>query len=66
MKDKLVSADLETNPKTNDPLWFDTLQAARTALLAKGLLKNNSRRGLWEITAKGIRYYKIKEKTTRP
>jgi hypothetical protein len=42
---------LKSDP--NHPRWNNTAQWARNTMVAEGLLKNNSPRGVWEITAAG-------------
>lgn len=54
MKDQLRDVDhqsLKSDP--GHPRWNNTAQWARNTMVADGLLKNNSPRGVWEITAAG-------------
>ena len=49
-------ADRELLPsakKDDDLRWRNTAQWARVELVAEGLMKQNSRRGLWEISEEG-------------
>lgn len=39
----------------NEPRWRNTAQWARYRMIRNGLLKNDSKRGVWEITKKGRR-----------
>jgi hypothetical protein len=48
--------DVDYQPLKSDPSrprWNNTAQWARNTMVADGLLKNNSPRGVWEITAAG-------------
>jgi hypothetical protein len=45
------SQSLKSDPTR--PRWNNTAQLARNTMVADGLLKNNSPRGVWEITAAG-------------
>lgn len=48
--------DVDHQPLKSDPRhprWNNTAQWARDSMVRDGLLKNNSPRGLWEITAAG-------------
>jgi hypothetical protein len=54
MKDQLREVDyqsLKSDP--GHPRWHNTAQWARNTMVREGLLKNNSPRGVWEITAAG-------------
>lgn len=57
MKDQLRDVDwqpLQKDPKT--PRWENTAMWARYNLIKQGLLRNDSPRGMWEITEAGRRY----------
>jgi len=57
MQDKLRDVDFE--PLTSDPdmpRWKNTAQWARNAMVKKGLLRNDSPRGVWEISEAGVRF----------
>jgi len=57
MKDVLVSFDLE-KLSTGIPRWNNTANWERLKMIKDGLLKNDSPRGIWEITEKGEIYLK--------
>jgi hypothetical protein len=62
MKDRLRDVDhqsLKSDP--THPRWNNTAQWARNAMVADGLLKNNSPRGVWEITAAGKQHLRKSE-----
>lgn len=40
----------------NKPRWYNTAQWARNTMVEDGLLKKSSPRGIWELTAEGVRY----------
>ncbi len=51
--------DVDFEPLTSDPdtpRWKNTAQWARNAMVRKGLLRNDSPRGVWEISAAGVRF----------
>ncbi|WP_058866072.1 winged helix-turn-helix domain-containing protein [Chloracidobacterium thermophilum] len=51
--------DVDFEPLTSDPdmpRWKNTAQWARKAMVKKGLLRNDSPRGFWEISAAGVRF----------
>ncbi len=57
MRSKLKDVDFE--PLTSDPdtpRWKNTAQWARNAMVRKGLLRNDSPRGVWEISTAGVRF----------
>ncbi len=57
MKDKLNEYDLQGLPSNpSQKRWENAAQWCRITLVSKGLLSNNSPRGIWEITAEGIKY----------
>jgi len=58
MKDKLSQIDLELLSSGNDYRWRNTAQWARNTMVNEGLLRNDSPRGIWEITEKGKIYLK--------
>lgn len=54
MKGKLKACDYEplaSDPK--NPRWRNATQWARNSMVHEGLLKNDSPRGIWEISEKG-------------
>jgi hypothetical protein len=57
MKDQLRDVDYESlKSDPTHPRWNNTAQWARNTMVTNGLLKNNSPRGVWEITAAGKEY----------
>lgn len=51
--------DVDYDPLASDPempRWRNAAQWARNSLVKKGLMKSNSRRGVWEVSAKGIQW----------
>lgn len=56
MKGILNSLDLEKLPSGGDIRWRNTAQWARYTMITDGLLKNDSPRGIWEISEKGKDY----------
>ena len=57
MKDQLQDVDhqpLESEP--GKPRWYNTAQWARNLMVNSGLLRNDSPRGTWEVTADGSQY----------
>ena len=58
MKDILNKVDLELLPSGTDYRWRNTAQWARNTMVNEGLLRNDSPRGIWEITEKGKIYLK--------
>lgn len=57
MKDVLVPFDLE-KVSTGVPRWYNTAQWERNKMVNEGLLRNDSPRGIWEISEKGSKYLK--------
>jgi hypothetical protein len=54
MKDQLRDVDhLSLKSDPGHPRWNNTAQWARNTMVVEGLLKNNSPRGVWEITVAG-------------
>jgi hypothetical protein len=49
----LTDVDLQKLPSGVDTRWRNAAQWVRFALVKEGLLKSDSPRGIWEITAKG-------------
>jgi hypothetical protein len=67
MKGQLRDVDYE--PLKSDPSrprWNNTAQWARNTMVAEGLLKNNSPRGVWEITAAGRKELRASESVAAP
>ncbi|NOX56036.1 MAG: hypothetical protein GXP27_16660 [Planctomycetes bacterium] len=59
MKDSLREVDFE--PLASDPRlprWRNAAQWARHSMVREGLLKNDSPRGIWEITELGRQYFR--------
>ena len=54
LKSRLSEADLE-KLDNGIPRWVKTLQMLRTPLMKKGVLKRNSERGIWELTARYLK-----------
>lgn len=53
----LKEVDFEPVGSSPDtPRWTNTAAWARNTLVEKGLLRNDSRRGIWEISDSGIRF----------
>jgi restriction system protein len=51
--------DVDFEPLTSDPdmpRWKNTAQWARNAMVKQGLLRNDSLRGVWEISEAGVRF----------
>ncbi len=53
MKDRLLPVDLAPLPSGREIRWQNTVAWCRHLLIKEGLLKNNSPRGLWEISERG-------------
>lgn len=53
MESRFNETDRQTLP-TGQVRWRNTAQWERHAMVQEGLLKKDSPRGLWELTAKGI------------
>jgi hypothetical protein len=58
MADDLSPDDREPLPSTGLPRWENTSQFARYSMVRGGLLKPDSPRGTWAISAKGIEHLK--------
>jgi restriction system protein len=58
MANVLSHDDREQLPSTGLPRWENTTQFARYSMVRGGLLKPDSPRGTWAISAKGIEYLK--------
>lgn len=57
MKGVLKQVDYEPLPSQPETTrWYNTAQWARNTMVKEGLLKSNSRWGIWEITEAGRRY----------
>ena len=57
MQGTLQKADYETLPSTpTTPRWYNTAQWARNSMVKEGLLHDDSRRGIWEISEDGLAY----------
>lgn len=57
MEQRFTSLDLAPLPSNTQVLrWWNTAQWARNEMVNNGLLRNDSPRGIWEITEKGRRY----------
>jgi len=53
---KLTKFDLEELPSGGDVRWRNTAQWERERMKREGLLRNDSPRGIWEISDKGVAY----------
>ena len=58
MADILSRDDRESLPSTGLPRWENTTQFARYSMVRGGLLKPDSPRGTWAISAKGMEHLK--------
>jgi len=58
MADVLSPDDRKPLPSTGVPRWENTTQFSRYSMVRVGLLKPDSPRGTWGISAKGIEYLK--------
>ncbi|NLX96721.1 MAG: hypothetical protein GXY83_11140 [Rhodopirellula sp.] len=56
MAETLGPDDRKPLPSTGLPRWENTTQFARHSMVRSGLLKSDSRRGLWEISPKGLEH----------
>lgn len=57
VKDQLADVDLESLPsKPTQIRWRNTAQWARNSLVKEGLMRDDSRRGIWEISDAGRRF----------
>ncbi len=56
MADVLSPDDRRPLPSSGMPRWENTTQFARYSLVRAGLLKPNSQRGTWAISAKGVEH----------
>jgi len=57
MKGRLTKADYESVPSGEERQWRNLARWERKNMVRKRLLKDNSPRGIWEITDKGRNYY---------
>lgn len=53
MKDELNSYDLSSLPQTKTPRWRNTAQWTRNAMREEGLIRGDTKRGVWGISEKG-------------
>ena len=53
MKDQLSNVDYQPLPKTGEARWRNTAMWARKRLVQGDLLRGDSPRGVWELSAKG-------------
>jgi len=56
MEDVFVPADLEELSSLQEKRWRNTAQWARAKMIKEGLLREDSPRGVWEISEKGREY----------
>lgn len=63
MKNIFTKYDYELLPSGNSIRWKNTAQWTRFQMIQQGLLSKDSEFGVWEITKKGIEFYK-KQKST--
>lgn len=62
MKDRLKDVDHERLPSTPSTMrWQNAAQWARQALVDQGLMKNNSPRGIWELSDAGQEYLRTND-----
>lgn len=57
LKRKLSEVDYEVLPSGTDIRWKNRAGWERAELVHEGFMKKDSPRGIWEITAKGRKYY---------
>lgn len=56
--------DLDYDPLASNPdmpRWKNAAQWARNSMVKEGLLRNDSPRGVWQISEAGIRYLRGEE-----
>lgn len=58
--DELKDVDYEPLPSSGMLRWRNTAQWARNSMVNEGLMKHDSKRGTWEISAKGRTHLKSK------
>ena len=66
---KSILKDVDYEPLTSMPdmpRWKNSTQWARNSLVKEGLLKDNSPRGVWEISEAGRKYYSSGSNDARP
>jgi hypothetical protein len=57
MKNKLNDYDkVKASPKSQDIRWINTAHWERHKMVKEGLLSDNSKRGIWEITEEGRKW----------
>lgn len=56
MRDRLTKDDLERLPSGGDYRWRNTAQWERHHMIGEGLLRDDSPKGIWEITEAGRAY----------
>nr|BAL53917.1 hypothetical conserved protein [uncultured prokaryote] len=56
MKDRLTKDDLERLPSGGDYRWRNTAQWERKHMIGEGLLRDDSPKGVWEMTEAGRAY----------
>lgn len=56
MEDRFTEDDLQLLPSGGDYRWRNTAQWARQHMVVQGLLRDDSPRGVWEISEAGRRY----------
>lgn len=56
MKETLREVDFKPVHSSNEPRWRNTAAWARNTLVEKGLMRKDSRRGIWEISDSGMRF----------
>lgn len=66
MKNYLKPIDYESiNSDPKSPRWRNTAQWARFKLVQQGLMKNDSPKGIWEISEKGLEYLLSQGKSSK-
>lgn len=58
MKDELKEVDHQALPSSGQLRWRNAAQWARNAMVNEGLMKDDSPRGVWEISEEGREYLK--------
>ena len=69
LKDQLQDVDYNSLPsEPGKSRWSNTAQSARNSMVSRGLLKNDSPRGIWEISPQGVQFLRNEQpaETTRP
>ncbi len=62
MREQLKDVDYEPLSSSGSPRWRNSAQWARNTMVYEGLMKDSSRRGVWEISEAGRRYLQWNER----